>query len=149
MFQCYLQCRVRWKGSKLLRHGLQFICLMLSWGTAMSRISDYKHHWSDVLAGLVIGCTTAALTVRFLATWKHVSHPQFPACTPSVSRLCEGQARFLLNGLFVRCPRVLFATYSPPDQSLNHYHPVFLQCDLFRREDIRKPCLDVMKQKVA
>ncbi|KAK3919395.1 Putative phosphatidate phosphatase [Frankliniella fusca] len=63
----YLQARMTFKGSKLLRHGMQYVCLMLSWATAMSRISNYKHHWSDVLAGLLIGSITAVLTVLYVS----------------------------------------------------------------------------------
>ncbi|KAK2586075.1 hypothetical protein KPH14_008364 [Odynerus spinipes] len=60
----YLQLRITWKGSKLLRHILQLTCILMAWFTAMSRISDYKHHWSDVLAGSTLG-TTVALIVAF------------------------------------------------------------------------------------
>lgn len=40
----YLHCRMDWRGSKLLKHVLQFTFIMLAWFTALSRISDYKHH---------------------------------------------------------------------------------------------------------
>lgn len=62
--QLYLQLRLTWKGSKLLRHFLQFICIMMAWFTAMTRISNYKHHWSDVLAGSSIGTIIAFIMVR-------------------------------------------------------------------------------------
>ncbi|XP_073813142.1 wunen isoform X2 [Musca autumnalis] len=61
----YLQCRMTWRGSKLMRHFLQFVCLMLAWYTALSRVSDYKHHWSDVLGGSLIG-SLVAIIVTFL-----------------------------------------------------------------------------------
>ncbi|KAJ8681856.1 hypothetical protein QAD02_017648 [Eretmocerus hayati] len=60
----YLQLRMTWRGSKLLRHFLQFLCIMMAWFTAMTRISNYKHHWSDVMAGSTIG-TVVALIVAF------------------------------------------------------------------------------------
>ncbi|KAE8746661.1 hypothetical protein FOCC_FOCC006649 [Frankliniella occidentalis] len=64
---CYLQSQMTFKGSKLLRHAIQYLCLMLSWSTAMSRISNYKHHWSDVLSGLLIGTIVAILTVVYVS----------------------------------------------------------------------------------
>ncbi|XP_011637077.1 putative phosphatidate phosphatase isoform X4 [Pogonomyrmex barbatus] len=60
----YLQLRMKWKGSKLLKHFLQFLCVLMAWFTAMTRISNYKHHWSDVLAGSTLG-TISALIVAF------------------------------------------------------------------------------------
>lgn len=62
--QLYLQSRMTWRGSKLLRHALQFMLIMIAWYTALSRISDYKHHWSDVLAGSAIGSLCAVIVVR-------------------------------------------------------------------------------------
>ena len=61
--QLYLQSRMTWHGSKLLRHFLQFGFIMIAWYTALSRVSDYKHHWSDVLAGSAIGSLTAVVVV--------------------------------------------------------------------------------------
>ncbi|KAM7344606.1 wunen isoform 2-T2 [Cochliomyia hominivorax] len=57
----YLQSRMTWHGSKLLRHFLQFALIMIAWYTALSRVSDYKHHWSDVLAGSAIGALVAVV----------------------------------------------------------------------------------------
>ncbi|XP_046810389.1 putative phosphatidate phosphatase isoform X2 [Lucilia cuprina] len=61
----YLQSRMTWRGSKLLRHFLQFALIMIAWYTALTRVSDYKHHWSDVLAGSAIGSLVAVI-VRYL-----------------------------------------------------------------------------------
>ncbi|KAI8038639.1 hypothetical protein M5D96_008547 [Drosophila gunungcola] len=59
----YLQARMTWRGSKLLRHLLQFAFIMVAWYTALSRVSDYKHHWSDVLAGSLIGSICALVVL--------------------------------------------------------------------------------------
>lgn len=61
----YLQSRMNWRGSKLLKHFLQFLLIMLAWYTCLSRISDYKHHWSDVLAGAVLGSTVAIVVSNY------------------------------------------------------------------------------------
>ena len=62
--QLYLQARLTWRATKLLRPFLQFVCLMLCWYTALSRVSDYKHHPTDVLAGALLGAVVAVLVVR-------------------------------------------------------------------------------------
>ncbi|XP_012220977.1 putative phosphatidate phosphatase [Linepithema humile] len=63
----YLQLRMRWKGSKLLKHFFQLLCLLMAWFTAMTRISNYKHHWSDVLAGATLGTIVALVMSHCVA----------------------------------------------------------------------------------
>ncbi|XP_043244605.1 putative phosphatidate phosphatase isoform X3 [Amphibalanus amphitrite] len=63
----YLQARLTWRATKLLRPFLQFVCLMLCWYTALSRVSDYKHHPTDVLAGAVLGAIVAVLVAVFVS----------------------------------------------------------------------------------
>ncbi|EZA55072.1 hypothetical protein DMN91_009291 [Ooceraea biroi] len=63
----YLQLRMKWKGSKLLKNFLQLLCLLMAWFTAMTRVSDYKHHWSDVLAGSTLGAISALIVTLCVA----------------------------------------------------------------------------------
>ncbi|KAH9383638.1 hypothetical protein HPB48_025331 [Haemaphysalis longicornis] len=57
----YLQARVPWRNSLAVaaRTVIQVALLCLAWYTALSRVSDYKHHWSDVLAGAASGYLVA------------------------------------------------------------------------------------------
>ncbi|XP_055379360.1 putative phosphatidate phosphatase isoform X2 [Condylostylus longicornis] len=66
----YLQARMNWRGSKLLKHFLQLLLFSITWFTALSRISDYKHHWSDVLAGGVIGIVFALVVSQCVADFR-------------------------------------------------------------------------------
>lgn len=61
--QLYLQLRMTGTGSKLLKHILQLVCILMAWFTALSRISNYKHHWSDVLAGSTLGTAVSLVVV--------------------------------------------------------------------------------------
>lgn len=63
----YLQSRMTYKGSTLLRHFLQFLLIMMAWFTGLSRISDYKHHWFDVLAGSLLGSIVAIIMAVYVS----------------------------------------------------------------------------------
>lgn len=70
----YLQRKLTWRSSKLARHFLQFVLIMLAWYTALSRVMDNWHHWSDVLAGSLIGVVGALITAHYIA---HFFKPQY------------------------------------------------------------------------
>ncbi|XP_034450158.1 phosphatidic acid phosphatase type 2D [Hippoglossus hippoglossus] len=55
----YLQARLSWRGARLLRPLIQFLLVMIAIYTGLSRISDYRHHPSDVLTGFIQGGLTA------------------------------------------------------------------------------------------
>ena len=63
-WQLYLQQRFTWQGMVLLKPFLQTVFLLMAVYTCLTRISDYKHHWSDVLAGGLLGALVAVLVVR-------------------------------------------------------------------------------------
>ncbi|XP_029685769.1 phospholipid phosphatase 1-like isoform X1 [Takifugu rubripes] len=59
----YIQARLRSEWARLLRPTIQFFLIATAVYVGLSRVSDYKHHWSDVLAGLLLGALAAVFTV--------------------------------------------------------------------------------------
>uniref|UniRef100_A0A1D5QAL3 Phospholipid phosphatase 2 n=1 Tax=Macaca mulatta TaxID=9544 RepID=A0A1D5QAL3_MACMU len=59
----YVQARLCWKWARLLRPTVQFFLVAFALYVGYTRVSDYKHHWSDVLVGLLQGALVAGLTV--------------------------------------------------------------------------------------
>ncbi|KAI8492242.1 Phospholipid phosphatase 3 [Branchiostoma belcheri] len=57
----YLQVRITWRQSWLLKPFLQVVAVILAQLTMLSRVNDNKHHWSDVLAGTALGTFVALL----------------------------------------------------------------------------------------
>ncbi|RXM98892.1 Lipid phosphate phosphohydrolase 3 [Acipenser ruthenus] len=55
----YLQSRFTWRGARLLRPLLQFTLIMMAFYTGLSRVSDHKHHPTDILAGFAQGALVA------------------------------------------------------------------------------------------
>ncbi|KAK6302812.1 hypothetical protein J4Q44_G00271670 [Coregonus suidteri] len=55
----YLQSRFTWHGARLLRPLTQFTLIMMSFYTGLSRVSDHKHHPTDVLGGFAQGALVA------------------------------------------------------------------------------------------
>ncbi|XP_028442672.1 phospholipid phosphatase 3 isoform X2 [Perca flavescens] len=78
----YLQSRFSWRGARLLRPLLQFTLLMMAFYTGLSRISDHKHHPTDVLAGFVQGALVAYCIVFYVSD---LFKPRVKPATPPPS----------------------------------------------------------------
>ncbi|CAL8274590.1 unnamed protein product [Merluccius merluccius] len=63
----YVQARMQGKWTRLVRPTIQFFLVAFSLFVGYSRVSDYKHHWSDVLVGLLQGALIACLIVRYVS----------------------------------------------------------------------------------
>ncbi|XP_062306240.1 phospholipid phosphatase 3 isoform X2 [Osmerus eperlanus] len=78
----YLQSRFTWRGARLLRPLLQFTLLMMAFYTGLSRVSDHKHHPTDVLAGFVQGALVAYFIVFYVSD---LFKPRVKQATPPPS----------------------------------------------------------------
>lgn len=70
----YLQARMKGDWARLLRPTLQFGLIALSIYVGLSRVSDYKHHWSDVLVGLIQGAAVAILVALYISDFFKDTH---------------------------------------------------------------------------
>lgn len=109
----YLQKRMHWRRSDLTRHFIQFAFIMLAWFTALTRIMDNWHHWSDVLAGSLIGVLGALITANYISKFFKKSYIEFGSM--SLKGLARQDTSATLN-------EVLAAT--PPPYTINHQQPV-------------------------
>ncbi|KAF6727779.1 Lipid phosphate phosphohydrolase 3 [Oryzias melastigma] len=64
----YLQARLCWRGARLLRPLVQFLLVMIAIYTGLSRISDYRHHPTDVLTGFIQGALTAYWVAFYISS---------------------------------------------------------------------------------
>lgn len=78
----YLQARLSWRGARLLRPLIQSLLVMIAIYTGLSRISDYRHHPTDVLTGFIQG----GLTAYWVAF--HISSMFKPCPCPDLSPTC-------------------------------------------------------------
>nr|XP_033787164.1 phospholipid phosphatase 1 isoform X2 [Geotrypetes seraphini] len=63
----YLQSRMKGDWARLVRPTVQFALIAVAVYVGLSRVSDYKHHWSDVLTGLIQGAIVAVLIVVYVS----------------------------------------------------------------------------------
>ncbi|XP_047443746.1 phospholipid phosphatase 2b [Mugil cephalus] len=85
----YVQARLAAKWARLLRPTIQFFLVAFAVYVGYTRVSDYKHHWSDVLVGLLQGALVAALNVRFVSDFFKKRPPRSTRPDPADSEEAE------------------------------------------------------------
>ncbi|KAL0993239.1 hypothetical protein UPYG_G00105080 [Umbra pygmaea] len=87
----YLQARLSWPGARLLRPLLQFLLVMIAVYTGLSRISDYRHHPTDVIAGLVQGGLTAYWVAFYISSMFKTNRPELSPVSISLESPLSSQ----------------------------------------------------------
>ncbi|XP_038053656.1 phospholipid phosphatase 1-like [Patiria miniata] len=82
-FAIYLQFRMVWKGPYLLRPFIQVLGITGAVLIAASRVSDYKHFWSDVFFGFFLGTITGVLVAYFVSNLYFFEIPSYIDNSPS------------------------------------------------------------------
>ena len=83
-WQMYVTCTVQAKGTRLAKPVLSLGLMCLAFLTGLNRVAEYRNHWSDVIAGFIIGTAIAAFLVSLTSTnierwWcdiRHMRHHQ-------------------------------------------------------------------------
>lgn len=76
-----------WERCKMVKHFIQFLLLMFSWYTGLTRISDNQHHTTDVLSGFAIGAFYAIVLVRFRNKKDVVTLPNYTMLFPDTNNV--------------------------------------------------------------
>ena len=59
----YITCTVKAKGTRLAKPVLSLGLMCLAFLTGINRVVEYRNHWSDVIAGFIIGGAIAVFMV--------------------------------------------------------------------------------------
>ncbi|XP_071271130.1 phospholipid phosphatase-related protein type 5 isoform X1 [Salvelinus alpinus] len=59
----YITCTVKAKGTRLAKPVLSLGLMCLAFLTGLNRVAEYRNHWSDVIAGFIIGVAIATFLV--------------------------------------------------------------------------------------
>ncbi|XP_003461834.2 phospholipid phosphatase 2 isoform X2 [Cavia porcellus] len=112
----YVQARLRWKWARLLRPTVQFFLVSFAFYVGYTRVADYRHHWSDVLVGLLQGALVAGFTVRYISDFFKVR----PLPRPCLEAEGEGGGERVGEGEEPRKPS-LALTLTVSEAQQNHY----------------------------
>lgn len=118
-----MQARLAAKWARLLRPTIQFFLVAFAVYVGYTRVSDYKHHWSDVLTGLLQGALVAALNVSLQRKHSSAARFFFPQgssviCTRCISVWKAASLRFSLGCRARSAPAVPGSENGGTEQSI-------------------------------
>ncbi|XP_010728687.2 phosphatidic acid phosphatase type 2D [Larimichthys crocea] len=88
----YLQARLSWRGARLLRPLIQFLLVMIAIYTGLTRISDYRHHPTDVVTGFIQGGLTAYWVAFYISSmFKPCARPDLSPTSMSLESPLSSQ----------------------------------------------------------
>lgn len=62
----YITFTVKAKGTRLAKPVMSLGLMCLAFLTGINRVAEYRNHWSDVIAGFIIGVAIATFLVSFV-----------------------------------------------------------------------------------
>jgi len=68
-----------------------FLLSVFLYVIAYSRISDYQHHWDDVLVGGIVGSLIAFVAFKFILHWQNYSTQSLPYTISPPSPIYQGR----------------------------------------------------------
>ena len=63
LFQMYITNTIKAKGTRLAKPVLCLGLMCLAFLTGLNRVAEYRNHWSDVIAGFLVGISIAVFLV--------------------------------------------------------------------------------------
>ncbi|XP_075936231.1 phosphatidic acid phosphatase type 2D [Anarhichas minor] len=88
----YLQARLSWRGARLLRPLIQFLLVTIAIYTGLSRISENRHHPTDVLTGFIQGGLTAYWVAFYISSmFKPCARPDLSPTSMSLESPLSSQ----------------------------------------------------------
>ncbi|KAG5268216.1 hypothetical protein AALO_G00209570 [Alosa alosa] len=98
----YITCTVKAKGTRLAKPVMSLGLMCLAFLTGINRVAEYRNHWSDVIAGFIIGVAIATFLTPGLRssssfhcnTVSYYGYVIFPSLQPSGHCLPEPSSQF-------------------------------------------------------
>ncbi|XP_014248032.1 putative phosphatidate phosphatase [Cimex lectularius] len=63
----FIEAKLGWKGMHLAKRAIQMLLISIAIFIAITKVSDYTNHWSDVLVGMAIGAVSAFFMGFFMS----------------------------------------------------------------------------------